>query len=194
MPPQLQRAKRPKRSEPRLIVELLPNISIGDLCRWKVFPDNWYAQHKLEMLLRYPWARNLIISRKKIEINHVSGYTQRIGIHWVRTGFGKPRPIFVCKCGYGARRLFLRHGSLACKHCHGLIYASQVCSKRQRSILQAQRIHSFLTLKSYMSLNNRQHLEARITTKQELKSKRLAHHSIQQPQHNYGTRGAMHWR
>jgi len=45
-----------------------------------------------------------------------------------------------------------------------------------------------------MSLNNRQHLEARITTKQELKSKRLAHHSIQQPQHNYGTRGAMHWR
>ena len=52
MPPQLQQAKRPKRSEPRLIVELLPNISIGDLCRWKVFPDNWYSQHKLEALFR----------------------------------------------------------------------------------------------------------------------------------------------
>ena len=36
----------------------------------------------------------------------------------------------------------------------------------------------------------------RITTavRQDLKSKRLAHHSIQIPSTNYRTRGAMHWR
>ena len=38
-------------------------------------------------------------------------------------------------------------------------------------------------------------IKARIATAPEdIKSKRLAHHSIQLPQSNYGTRGAMHWR
>jgi len=141
MPPQLLRAKRPKRSEPRLIVELLPNISIGDLCRWKVFPDNWYSQHKLEMLFRYPWARNLIISRKNIEINHVSGYTQRIGIHWVRTGFGKPRPFFVCdQCHGGAYKLYFRHGRVACKWCLNASYASRQLDSSTRKRLQAAKL------------------------------------------------------
>jgi hypothetical protein len=33
MPPQLARAKRPKRTTPRPIVETLPRIDIADLCR-----------------------------------------------------------------------------------------------------------------------------------------------------------------
>jgi hypothetical protein len=47
-----------------------------------------------------------------------------------------------------------------------------------------------------MSKRNRRRLTARIATtpKQELNSKRLAHHSIQLPQSNYRTQGAMHWR
>jgi hypothetical protein len=45
-----------------------------------------------------------------------------------------------------------------------------------------------------MSKRNRQRLKARITsTAQELKGKRLAHHRIQIPFHNYSTRGAAHW-
>lgn len=49
---------------------------------------------------------------------HHSGYIQPIALHWCKTGFGRPRPIFVCQCGYGARRLFFRHGHLPCKTCH----------------------------------------------------------------------------
>ena len=56
--------------------------------------------------------------------------------------------------------------------------------------------HMFLKLKMGMWNSTRQRLKARITTavRQELKSKRLAHQSIQIPSSNYRARGAMHWR
>jgi len=54
----------------------------------------------------------------------------------------------------------------------------------------------FLKLKTGMRKTTRQRLTARIAPAphQELNNKRLAHHAIQLPQGNYGTRGAMHWR
>jgi hypothetical protein len=57
-------------------------------------------------------------------------------------------------------------------------------------------LQNFLEFKSYMSKRNHQRIKARLRAapKQELKSKRLAHHSIQIPFSNYSTRGAMHWR
>jgi hypothetical protein len=202
MPPQLARAKRrPKKAGPRPIVEQLPRIDIADLCRFRVFPDqsNWHARHRLEMPFRYPFVKNLVISLQTIEANHYSGYIQSIRLRWCRTGFGgncRPRPLFICNCGRSVKKLYFRHLNLACRRCCNATYASRVCSKRQRPILQANRIKTFLELKSYMSRSNRQRLKARIATapKQDLNSKRLAHHAIQLPQSNYGTRGAMHWR
>jgi hypothetical protein len=167
------------------------------LCRWKVFPDNWYAQHKLAMTFRYPWARNLIISRRNIEINHVCGYTQRIGIHWVKTGFGKPRPIFVCRCGYGVHKLFLRYGFLACRHCHGAAYASQQRDSNGRKRLAASKLRLKLggcpditepmpakprltRRRTYQHIRNEiQSLEAKVKTtrfKQHLNSQLFAYH------------------
>src|SRR5262245_30628007 len=195
MPWQLRNAKRPKRSEPKQLVELTPNISIGDLCRLRVFPNNNYERWTLEMPFKYPFVKHLVISRQTIEANHHLGYTQRIGIHWIRTGFGRPRPVFICQCGYGVRRLFFRHGHLACKDCYKLTYASRVLDKRTRPILQSIRLRNFLELKSGMSKRNRQRIKARIPAviTKELKGKRLTHHRIPIPFSNYGTRGAMHW-
>jgi hypothetical protein len=202
MPPQLARAKRPKRSSPRPIVEQLPRIDITDLCRWNVFPNqcDWNKAHLLELPFRYPFIQSLVISLQSIEANHLSGYTQVIPLRWIRTGYGghhRPRPLFVCQCGRSVRRVYFKGGHLACRRCHSAVYASQLCSGRTtRSALQALRLQTFLGLKSYMWKNNRQRLKARLATtpKQEFKSKRLAHHAIQLPQSNYGTRGAMHWR
>jgi hypothetical protein len=142
MPPQLARAqrRRPRNSEPRPIVELTPHIDLHDLCRWNVFPRDWYKAHILEMRFRYPFVKNLVITRQSIEINHVLDYTQRVALHWIRTGFGKPRPIFVCECGYGARRLFLRHGHLACQHCHRLSCASRQRDRNGRKRLAASKL------------------------------------------------------
>jgi hypothetical protein len=96
MPPQLARSDRRRKSQPRGIVEPTPNINIGDLCRWNAFPQTWDKSYFLEALFKYPFAKSLVISRHSVEINYVSGYTQTIALHWARTGFGRPRPFFVC--------------------------------------------------------------------------------------------------
>jgi len=195
MPPQLARSDRRRKSQPRPLVELTPCIDIHDLVRQRVFPDANYQRWTLRMDFKYPFLKSLVISRQTIEFNHVLGYTQRVGLHWIRTHFGRPRPIFICECGYGVRRLYFRHGHLACKHCYKLTYASRVLDKRTRPTLQAIRLRNFLEFKSGMSKRNRQRIKARIPTAitKELKGKRLAHHRIPIPFSNYGTRGAMHW-
>ena len=199
MPWQLARAKRPKRSSPRPIVETLKRLDVADLCRFHVFPNNWHDSHYLELPFRYPFAKNFVISLENIEVNHLSGYNQIIPLRWIRTGFGgnnRSRPLLVCQCGRSTYRLYFNAGYLACRRCHNATYASRVCSQGQRPILQAKRIKAFIELKSGLWHHNRQRLKSRIASapSQEFKSKRLSHHAIQHPQSNYSTRGAMHWR
>ena len=152
MPPQLARAKRPKRSEPRAIIERTPHINISDLIRQRVFPDNYYDEHILEMPFKYPWAKSLVISRRNIVFAHRIEYNQRVGIHWAKTGFGKPRPLFICsQCCRGAQRLFFKYGSLACQECHKLSYASRQRDYNGRKRLQAAKLR--LQLGSLSTLN-----------------------------------------
>src|SRR5262245_18645682 len=122
MPWQLANAKRPKRSEPRPIVEQLPRIDIADLCRWHVFPEqnNWNATRYLDVPFKYPFVKNMLISLRNIEVNHHSCYTQTIRLRWLRTGFGghyRPRPLFICNCGRSVTKLYFTHGSLKCRRC-----------------------------------------------------------------------------
>jgi hypothetical protein len=206
MPWQLREGLRrhPKGSRTsRPLVELLQHIDINDLCRWKVFPSqyDWHKAHYLEAPFRYPFIKSLVITLQNIEVSHHSDYIQLIPLRWCRTGFGgnsRPRPLFVCNCGRSVSRLYFRHANLACRRCCDATYASRTCSKRLRPILQAKRLQTFLKFKAGtgMSKRNQQRIRARIATApgQELHSKRLAHHSIQLPQRNYGTYGAMHWR
>jgi hypothetical protein len=144
MPPQLARAKRrrPRHSQSRPIVELLPHININDLCRLDAFPSQYdcNARHHLQQPFKYPFVKTLVISLQNIEFNHYSGYNQRIALHWVRTGFGLPRPLFVCQCGYSVRRLFFRYGHLACRQCHKAIYASQQRDSNGRKRLAASKL------------------------------------------------------
>jgi hypothetical protein len=203
MPPQLARAKRPKRSTPRPIVEQLPRIDIADLCRWNVFPNqcDWHKAHLLELPFRYPFLKNLVISLQTIAANHHSGYNQSIPLRWCRTGFGgncRPRPLFICNCVPSIRRVYFKSGHLICRRCCNATYASRILGKRTRPILQAKRLKAFLEFKARtgMSKQNRERIKARIpkTPSQDFNSKRLSHYAIQHPQHTMGTRGAMHWR
>jgi hypothetical protein len=121
-------------------VELTPHIDIHDLCRWNAFPRDWDKSYLLEMPFRYPFVKSLLVSVQNVEVNHHSGYNQRIALHWARTGFGRPRPLFVCQCGYGARRLFFRCGNLACRTCHKAVYASQKNNQIGRKRLAASKL------------------------------------------------------
>jgi len=146
----LPRRSRP--TEPRPLVELTPHIDIHDLCRQRAFPENYYERWTLEMPFKYPFVKNLVISRQNIEANYHSGYTQCIALHWCRTGFGRPRPVFVCdQCHCGARRLFFRYGRLACKDCHRIQYASRQHNTVTRKRLQAAKLR--ISLGSLSNIN-----------------------------------------
>jgi hypothetical protein len=138
MPWQLARSDRRRKSEPRAIVELTPHINVNDIRH--IIPRN-YSTYIYSNSFKYPFAKNLILSRQNIEFNHVSGYNQIVGIHWCRTGFGRPRPMFVCSdCCGGAYNLYFRHGHLACRYCHRIQYASRQHNQIARKRLQASKL------------------------------------------------------
>jgi hypothetical protein len=199
MPPQLARAKRPKRAEPRPIAETLARIDIADLCRWNVFPTQYHVDHYLEMPFRYGFLKSLVISLQNIEFNHVSGYNQIVPLRWCKTGFGRNigrRPLFICRCGYSVAKLYFTYGSLKCRRCAKAIYASQVCGKRTRPILKAIRLHSFIRRKTGIWKSTRQRLQSRLTTllkPARLPGKRLAHELTQRPHSNYNTQATPLW-
>ena len=72
---------------------------------------------------------------------------QRIPIVWTDCHFGGRRPWFVCSVysdgQYCGRRVAVLYGGedyFACRQCHGLAYASQQESLRERGLLKAQKI------------------------------------------------------
>ena len=135
MPWQLRNAKRPKRSEPRPTIELMPTININELRH--VIPRYHGQVIEPDVSLKYPDLAYLRLSTSCLEIMGRHGHIQRFRIVWIRTGLGAPRPIFVCSCGYGAIRLFARYGSYACRHCHKAVYASQKYDQTGRKRLAA---------------------------------------------------------
>jgi hypothetical protein len=191
MPWQLARGLRVKRqsrrTEQKPLVETLPQINVSHL---DVPRD--YKTYIANISLRYPHLTGMKINWSMVEFYH-SNRVQTFRFKWVKTGLGYPRPAFLCECGRPTIKLYFRHQNLGCRTCCNVVYGSQTRNKRGRSILKAIRLRNFLDLKSGMSKRNRQRLKARITTTQQLKSKRLAHHRIQIPFHNYNTRGAAHW-
>src|SRR5262245_20550701 len=132
MPPQLARAKRPKRSEPRPLAECLPHINVNDLD----VPRDHKTYTLPNISLRYPQISGIRLSAYFVEFHH-SSRIQSFRLKWIRTGFGYPRPAFVCECRRPVIKLYFRHTNLACRRCSNAIYASQACDTDSRPILQA---------------------------------------------------------
>jgi hypothetical protein len=191
MPWQLRNAKRPKRSEPRPLAETLPQVNVDHLD----VPRDHKTYIAPDISFRYPHINSMKINYFMVQFSH-SDRVQTFRFKWIKTGFGYPRPAFICECGRPVIKLYFHYANLACRRCCNATYASRTLDKRTRPILQALRLEAFLKLKSYMSQRNRRRLKARIpkTHSKRLNSKRLSHHTIQLPQSNYSTRGAMHWR
>jgi hypothetical protein len=140
MPPQLARAnrRRSRHSEPRPTVELMPAICITDLRN--AIPRN-HATNIYSNPFKYPQIRHLRLSYRSIEIVDHHDRSQVFGIQWIPTYFGAHRAIFVCNsCRCGAIRLFARHGTYACCHCHRALYASQKHNQTGRKRLQASKL------------------------------------------------------
>jgi hypothetical protein len=151
--------------------------------------------------LRYPQLAAMQISFNCAKVVHRSGRTQTIPLKWIKTGFGgnyRPRYAFVCQCGRSVISVYCHYDGLVCRYCWNAVYASQVCDRYRRPVLQARRLQAFLKLKAGMWQSTRNRLQARIAAAKAdhrylAHSKRIRHSIVQHPQSNYGARGAMHW-
>src|SRR5262249_36445655 len=124
MPPQLARAKRPKRLEPRPIAECLPSINVNDL----QIPRDYAALTLPNISLRYPQLASMRLTAHNIEVTHNTGRIQSFRLKWIKTNYGYPRPAIICdQCQQPRIKLYFRYGSLACRRCSNAIHASQAC-------------------------------------------------------------------
>jgi hypothetical protein len=80
-----------------------------------------------------------------------SDVEHHVPISWTPCRFGGERPWFACSvyksgkyCGRDVVKLYQRGKLFACRHCHGLAYASQQESSNQRGLYRAQKIRTRL--------------------------------------------------
>jgi hypothetical protein len=163
MPWQLREGlrRRPKGSPPRPLAEQLPSININNL---KISKNLYTTVTAPWISLRYPFISNARLSAYVVEFAHTRGHIQSFKLKAIRTGFGI-RFAFICNCGRPVIALYYRYGNLSCRHCCSAVYASQTCSKHQRSILQAIRIESFLNNKPRLLRRTRERLTKKLGQK-----------------------------
>jgi hypothetical protein len=131
MPRQLanaQRRRRPRRSQPRQVLEELPSIDCRWLARKKLFPKD-YSTRRYSFDFINPAIHTLTLGPRSAELLLTTGETQLIAIKWLRINgmCQSARPAFQCPgCGHNRFKLFYRHGRFSgCYRCIGVPYASQ---------------------------------------------------------------------
>jgi hypothetical protein len=198
MPPQLERGLRLKRqsgrTEQRPLAECLPHINVNDL----QIPRDHKTYTFPNISLRYPHISGMRLNAFMVKFAH-SERIQTFNFKWIKTGFGYPRPTFICECGRPVIKLYFKSTNLACRRCCNATYASRACSKNQRPALQAKRLQSFLTFKPFIRSKARKRLQARIRLltlmpqRAMLITKRI-NDKAQLPQLNYNTAAEPLWR
>jgi hypothetical protein len=166
-----------RRTERKPLAENLPQINVNDL----KLPRDYAILRLPNISLRYPHISSARLSFHVVEFAH-SGRIQSFRLKRIKTGFGFPRPAFICQCGRPVISLYFRHQNLACRRCVDATYASRTLGKRTRPILKAHRLETFLALKTNIRNSTRQRL-----------LKRLGDKALM-PQSNYNTQGPRHWK
>jgi hypothetical protein len=191
MPRQLQRGLLNKcysqRSEPRPLAECLPRINVNDL----KIPRDYKTYTASDISLRYPEISGLRISAYMVEFHH-NNRIQAFRFKWIKTGFGYPRPAFICQCGRPVISLYLRHTNLSCRRCSSAVYASQTLNQYQRPVLRTHRIKQYLRFKPSLTAKTKQRLQARISTSTSTLPKRISDKALL-PQSNYQVQALPLW-
>ena len=92
-------------------------------------------------------AAILVFRSRRGEDAEWKSVEQRVPIEWTECHLGGRRPWFRCSvysrghcCGRRVALLYGAHDLFACRHCYGLVYASQQESRPDRNLSQAQKI------------------------------------------------------
>jgi hypothetical protein len=171
-PPQLARAYKPRKSL-RPILEQLPAISVNDLGIPSPFDTKTYIIPNAS--LRYPHVAHIRLCVHFVEFQLPSlhrgkdGPTHTFKLKHIRTGIGNHngcgiRHAFICQCGRPTIKLYYWQRQLGCKRCVNARWACQATTPKNRPVLQALRLASFLDSKPKLR-HTRQRLEQRFGLK-----------------------------
>jgi hypothetical protein len=186
VPPQLRNAKRHNYKRP--LAECLPRINCNDLA----IPRDYQTYIAPDISFRYPEISGLRLSAYWVEFHH-NHRIQTFRFKWIKTGFGYPRPCFICQCGRPVISLYLRHTNLACRRCTNAIYASQTLNQYQRPALTTHRIKQYLTFRPSLIAKTKRRLQARCTSTSTTLPKRLTDKALL-PHSNYQVQALPLWR
>jgi hypothetical protein len=107
MPPQLARGlwlkRHYRRTEQRPLAECLPHINVNDLS----IPRDYKTYIAPNISFRYPHISSMRINWNMVQFAH-SERIQTFKFKWIKTGFGYPRPTFICECGRPVIKLYFR--------------------------------------------------------------------------------------
>jgi hypothetical protein len=161
MPWQLRNAHRPRPGQSkRPIAEQLQSINVNDLR----VPKDYSTKVMAGAGLRWPFLSCIRVSCAAAELTIPSQFRGRepkilmFRLKPIDTKIGI-RFAFICQCGKPVIKVYWHNNTIACKRCCKARYASQVCDKHSRPILQAARIQSFLDNKLGLYQRTRARLE-----------------------------------
>jgi hypothetical protein len=172
MPWQLAKAKRPHKSL-RPIIEQLPAISVNDLGIPSLFDTKTYVLSNAS--LKYSHIASIRLCVHFVEFQLPSLHRGKAGpIHTfqlkhIRTGIGNyngcgVRHALVCQCGKPTIKLYYWQRQLGCQRCVNARWTCQAITPKNRPVLQALRLASFLDSKPRLK-HTRQRLEQRFGLK-----------------------------
>src|SRR5262245_5922053 len=147
MPAQLRRGER--RNYERPLFEELLCLDARWLARKKLIPRDW-STRRYDFSFVIPAIAALTLTNSTAKILTRDGREQTVAIYWQHNsgiGHGSMRPMFICRCGNGAFRLYDVFGEFRCHSCataFGARYACQQVSRKGRKYLQSQRLRRFL--------------------------------------------------
>ena len=178
MPWQLKRGlqQRVKGAPPRPIVENLDAIPVHKLPIPSLNDAKTYIIPHIS--LTFPWLCGCKVARDKVQFTRKPlgrsqlGETQTFKLKHINTGIGI-RHAFICQCGRAVLKLYFHNRYLACKRCHNARMASEACDQRQRPILQANRIQSFLDNKPRLMRKVRDRLLKKLGEKAMMAQQRM---------------------
>jgi len=127
----------------RLTTEELPCIHVRDIDYLPLFPDLWISPP-------YPEIKGLRVRGNESVVVFGLAAASRIieigaaGLTYSTRNFGGQQAYFQCQCGRRIISLYMSGHSIACRHCHGLLYESQSTPKYGQPATKAAQLRAKL--------------------------------------------------
>ena len=127
--------------ERRQTTNELRSIHVRDIADLPLLPQFWVSPP-------YPEIKGLKVRGDESAVDFGVAAASNVieigaaGLIYTPRNFGGQQPYFQCQCGKRVTSLYLNGHSIACRHCHGLLYESQFSPKHEQPATKAAKLRA----------------------------------------------------